>query len=40
MAIKIPANKFVEFLNNRCLAKDGYIMGATNATINYNYTGS
>lgn len=29
MAIKIPVNKFVEFLNNRCLAKDGYIMGAT-----------
>lgn len=29
MAIKIPVNKFVEFLNNRYLAKDGYIMGAT-----------
>ncbi len=29
MALKIPVNKFVEFLNNRCLAKDGYIMGAT-----------
>ena len=29
MATKIPISKFVEFLNNRCLAKDGYIMGAT-----------
>lgn len=29
MAIKIEVSKFVEFLNNRCLAKDGYIMGAT-----------
>lgn len=29
MAIKINISKFVEFLNNRCLAKDGYIMGAT-----------
>lgn len=29
MSIKIPVSKFVEFLNNRCLAKDGYIMGAT-----------
>ena len=29
MAIKLPITKFVEFLNNRQLAKDGYIMGAT-----------
>lgn len=29
MAIKVSVNKFVEFLTNRCLAKDGYIMGAT-----------
>lgn len=29
MAIKIPVNRFVEFLKNRCTAKDGYIMGAT-----------
>lgn len=29
MAIKISVTKFVEFLNNRCIAKDGYIMGAT-----------
>lgn len=29
MAVKIPVNKFVEFLINRQLAKDGYIMGAT-----------
>ena len=29
MAVKIPISKFVEFLNNRYLAKDGYIMGAT-----------
>ena len=29
MAVKIPVSKFVEFLINRQLAKDGYIMGAT-----------
>ena len=29
MALKIPVSKFVEFLNNRYIAKDGYIMGAT-----------
>lgn len=29
MALKIPVNKFVDFLVNRMLAKDGYIMGAT-----------
>lgn len=29
MATKISISKFVEFLNNRYLAKDGYIMGAT-----------
>jgi hypothetical protein len=29
MAVKISINKFVEFLTNRQLAKDGYILGAT-----------
>lgn len=29
MALKISIKRFVEFLNNRYLAKDGYIMGAT-----------
>lgn len=29
MSTKIDVNRFVEFLKNRCLAKDGYIMGAT-----------
>ena len=29
MALKLPVNKFVDFLVNRMLAKDGYIMGAT-----------
>ena len=29
MAVKVSTNKFVEFLKNRRIAKDGYIMGAT-----------
>lgn len=29
MAVKVSADKFVEFLKNRKIAKDGYIMGAT-----------